>query len=70
MFVEKKIKDEFVEKLVARTEAMKLGDPQEEDTLVGATISHEQMDKVLRYVEGAKKEVSFTNSSERNPLDL
>ncbi|XP_072046168.1 4-trimethylaminobutyraldehyde dehydrogenase-like [Amphiura filiformis] len=56
VFVEKKIKDEFVEKLVARTEAMKLGDPSEDDTLVGATISHQQMDKVLGYVEGAKKE--------------
>ena len=35
------------------TEAMKLGDPAEEDTRVGATVSHEQMDKVLSYVEGA-----------------
>ena len=39
------------------TEAMKLGDPDEEDKRVGATVSHEQMDQVLLYVEGAKKEV-------------
>ena len=60
MFVEKSIKDEFTEKLIARTEAMKLGDPAEDDTTVGATISHEQMDKVLSFVEGAQKEVYHT----------
>ena len=39
------------------TEAVKQVDPAEEYTRVGTTVSLEQMDKVLSYVEGAKKEV-------------
>ena len=37
---------------------MKIGDPFAEDTTVGATISQEQGEKVLRYIELAKSEAS------------
>ncbi len=36
---------------------MKIGDPMEEDTVVGATISKEQADKVFSYLDIAQKEV-------------
>lgn len=36
---------------------MKVGDPFSEDTTVGATISRQQADKVLHYIDIAKKEV-------------
>jgi aldehyde dehydrogenase family 9 protein A1 len=57
VFVQKKIMKQFLEKLVQRTRKMKIGNPFAEDTTVGATISREQADKVLRYVDIAKKEV-------------
>ena len=49
--------ESFLKKLVERTRKMKIGDPFAEDTTVGATISQEQGDKVLRYIELAKSEV-------------
>lgn len=38
---------------------MKIGDPLNDDTTVGATISPEQFAIVLAYIEGAKAEVSL-----------
>lgn len=47
----------FLAQLVERTKRMKIGDPYLEDTTVGATISKQQFDIVMRYIELAKKEV-------------
>ena len=49
--------DEFLRRLVERTKKMKIGDPFAEDTTVGATISKDQADKVLQYIEIGKSEV-------------
>ncbi|MBZ5703336.1 MAG: betaine-aldehyde dehydrogenase [Acidobacteriia bacterium] len=59
LFVEKKIKDEFMHKLVERVKKMQPGDPLDPKTRFGALVSQEQMDKVLGYIakgqaEGAK----------------
>ncbi|XP_033103522.1 4-trimethylaminobutyraldehyde dehydrogenase A-like [Anneissia japonica] len=54
VFVEQSIKDEFLEKLLDKIKDMKIGDPMAEDTMVGAMISKEHMEKVLGYIEGAK----------------
>lgn len=40
---------------------MVIGDPNNEETTVGATISAHQAETVLRYIEGAKNEVSFSS---------
>lgn len=56
VFVEKSIMGPFLAKLVERTKKMKIGNPNNEDTRVGATISEEQALKVLSYVKTAKKE--------------
>ena len=52
--------EDFLKKLVERTRRMKIGDPFAEDTTVGATISQEQGEKVLRYIELAKSEVRIS----------
>lgn len=57
MFVHKSIMGPFLAQLVERTKRMKIGDPFHEDTTVGATISKQQFDIVMRYIELAKKEV-------------
>ena len=59
VFVQRALYDEFLERLVKRTQAMKVGDPMEEDTHVGAMIHSDQADRVLHYVNLAKKEVSI-----------
>lgn len=57
VFVHKSIMGPFLAQLVERTKRMKIGDPYLEDTTVGATISKQQYDIVMRYIELAKKEV-------------
>lgn len=56
VFVQKSVLKPFLDQLVTRTRKMKIGDPFSEDTTVGATISRQQADRVLRYIEGAKRE--------------
>ncbi|HYL14194.1 MAG TPA: aldehyde dehydrogenase family protein [Terriglobales bacterium] len=56
LFVENKIKDEFVEKLVGRTKKMQPADPLDPKTRMGAIVSQEQMQTVLGYIEAGKKE--------------
>ena len=54
VFVHEEIHDEFLERLVIRTSKMKIGDPMDPDTHVGALISEEHMEKVLGYIEAGK----------------
>ena len=54
VFVHEEIHDEFLERLVTRTSKMKIGDPMDPDTHVGALISEEHMEKVLGYIEAGK----------------
>ncbi len=56
VFVHRAIKTAFLEKLLARTAKMVIGDPQDPATHVGALISRDHMQKVLTYVERGKAE--------------
>jgi aldehyde dehydrogenase (NAD+) len=56
LFVENRIKDEFVEKLVGRAKKMQPADPLDPKTRMGAIVSQEQMQTVLGYIEAGKKE--------------
>ncbi|HSE77730.1 MAG TPA: aldehyde dehydrogenase family protein [Alphaproteobacteria bacterium] len=51
IFVHEKIHDEFVAKLRAKVDAMKMGDPLDETTDIGAIISKPQYDKVKSYIK-------------------
>jgi betaine-aldehyde dehydrogenase len=51
VFVHRKVKDEFLRKLVARVGAMRIGDPMDPATQVGSLISEEHMQMVLGYIE-------------------
>jgi len=56
LFVERKIHDEMLEKLIARTERLRPGDPLHPKTRMGALVSSSQRDTVMSYVEIGKKE--------------
>jgi aldehyde dehydrogenase (NAD+) len=56
LFVENKVQDEFLEKLVARANKMRPADPLDPKTRMGAIVSQEQMNTVLGYIETGKKE--------------
>ena len=51
LFVDKKIHDDFLQKLLDRTKKMQPGDPLDPKTRFGALVSEEQMNKVLHYIE-------------------
>jgi acyl-CoA reductase-like NAD-dependent aldehyde dehydrogenase len=56
LLVDRSIKDEFVEKLVARTRKMVAGDPLDPKTLYGSLASKRQLETVQGYVETGKRE--------------
>jgi acyl-CoA reductase-like NAD-dependent aldehyde dehydrogenase len=56
LLVARSIKDEFVDKLAARTKKMVAGDPMDPKTRFGALSSKKQLETVMRYVESAKQE--------------
>ena len=56
VFVHESVKDAFVEKLLARTGKMVLGDPLDPETHVGPLISEGHMRHVLDYIEKGKQE--------------
>jgi aldehyde dehydrogenase (NAD+) len=56
LFVEEKIHDQFVEKLVTKAKNQKIGDPFDPDTTQGAQVSQEQCDRIMGYIEAGKKE--------------
>jgi len=55
VFVEESIRAPFLDKLVARVRKMRIGDPLDPETHVGALISRAHMEKVLGYIEAGKR---------------
>lgn len=56
LFVEEKIRGEFVQKLADKAKKRKVGDPLDAATEQGPQVSQEQMDKILGYVELGQKQ--------------
>uniref|UniRef100_A0A665VLM1 Aldehyde dehydrogenase 9 family, member A1b n=2 Tax=Echeneis naucrates TaxID=173247 RepID=A0A665VLM1_ECHNA len=56
VFVQRDILSEFVEEVVKRTQSIEIGDPLLETTRMGALVSKPHLEKVLSFVEQAKKE--------------
>jgi acyl-CoA reductase-like NAD-dependent aldehyde dehydrogenase len=56
LLVDRSIKNEFVDKLVARVKKMVPGDPMDPKTRFGALASKKQLETVLRYVSSGKQE--------------
>src|SRR5688572_11747873 len=56
IFVERPIYEQFKRDFVERVSALKIGDPLEPDTDVGAIVSKQHFDKILSYIELAKEE--------------
>ncbi|KAK8753603.1 hypothetical protein OTU49_000628, partial [Cherax quadricarinatus] len=57
VFVHSSVASEFMKQLVNATNKLKIGDPFNEDTTVGATIHEDHAKKILGYIASAKQEV-------------
>ncbi|MBX3414729.1 MAG: aldehyde dehydrogenase family protein [Pirellulales bacterium] len=56
LFVEDKIYDQFVDKLVTMNKHRKLGNPLDPDTQQGPQVDQAQFDKIMHYIDLGKKE--------------
>ncbi len=56
VFVHRSLKAAFLERLKARVAAMRIGDPMDPATQVGALISEDHMEKVLGYIARGRAE--------------
>ena len=56
VFVHRSIREAFLKRLCERVSAMRIGDPMDPATQVGALISEEHMHKVLAYIEQGRRE--------------
>ena len=56
VFVQSGIREAFLERLVARTKAIAIGDPLDESVQMGPLVSAGQRDKVLGYIEKGRSE--------------
>src|SRR5262249_17867294 len=66
LFVEEKVRKEFVERLAARAKQRKIGDPPEASTEQAPQVSQEQMDKILGYIQqGHKAGAKLVTGGER-----
>ena len=56
LFVEEKVREEFLGRFKEKAEKVKVGDPMDKATLMGPQVSVEQLDKIKSYVEIAREE--------------
>jgi len=61
VFVHESVKDEFLKRLVARTKAMKIGDPLDPDTNVGPLVSADHFGKVKSYLDAGRREARLVH---------
>ena len=56
LFIQEDIYEQFIERILERTQQIKRGNPLDSETMVGAQASKAQFDKILSYIEIGKKE--------------
>lgn len=54
--IQESIYDEFMARCLKRIEAIKMGDPLDADTMMGAQASNDQYEKILNYLDVGKQE--------------
>jgi len=56
ILIQESIYDRFIERVIARTEAIKMGNPLDKEVMMGAQASQDQYEKVMNYIEIGKQE--------------
>ena len=56
LVVDAKVHDEFVDRFTERVRRLKVGNPNDADTVVGPLINHQQLQKLLQHIDKARKE--------------
>ncbi len=69
ILVHEKLHDEFVSRLLAKVNTLKMGDPLDEETDIGTIINRKQRDKVCGYIEIGAQEGAPTSELSALPSD-
>lgn len=56
ILVQESIADKFIERVIERTKAIKMGHPLDPETMIGAQASQDQYEKILNYIQIGKDE--------------
>lgn len=56
LFIQEDIYEEFIARVIKRTQAIKRGNPLDTESMVGSQVSKAQFDKILNYIEIGKAE--------------
>jgi aldehyde dehydrogenase (NAD+) len=56
LFVEEKVHDQLVERLVKKAKTQKVGDPFDPETTQGPQVSQDQFDRVMGFIDSGKKD--------------
>lgn len=70
IYVERSVYDKFLEKFVAKAKELKVGDPFDPSTKVGALIGEEHFGRVTSYIELAKEEGGTILTGGKRPEGL
>jgi gamma-glutamyl-gamma-aminobutyraldehyde dehydrogenase len=65
LYVERSIKDVFVEKLIERAQNMQPGDPLDPVSKMGAIVTKRQIEGIMRFVEAGKKTANLVAGGEQ-----
>lgn len=65
LYVERSIKDEFVEKLIVRAQGMQPGDPLDPASKMGAIVDKAQTEGIMRFVEEGKKTANLVTGGQQ-----
>ncbi|MDY6891613.1 MAG: aldehyde dehydrogenase family protein [Pseudomonadota bacterium] len=69
LLVQENIYDDFIARVIERTQKIKRGNPLDTDTMVGAQASQEQFDKIMSYFEiGRAEGAQILIGGDREPL--
>ncbi|MBE1285517.1 MAG: aldehyde dehydrogenase family protein [Rhodobacteraceae bacterium] len=69
LYVERSIKDAFVEKMIERAKATQPGDPLDPASKMGAIVDEKQTQDIMRFVDEGKKTANLVAGGERMTVD-
>jgi gamma-glutamyl-gamma-aminobutyraldehyde dehydrogenase len=69
LYVERSIKDRFVELMIERAQATQPGDPLDPASKMGAIVDEKQTQGIMRFVEDGKKSANLVAGGERVHVD-
>ena len=69
ILVHEKLHDAFVKRLIDKVNALKMGDPLDEETDIGTIINRKQFDKVSSYIDIGEKEGATKHELSALPTD-